>query len=806
MYLENSEIIATNQITTEEALNDYYIAVLSRQLSNLGRREVHNGRAHFGIFGDGKEIVQLALAKTFQKGDWRSGYYRDQTFMLALDLLQPEEFFSMIYGDIDEKANPSTVGRNFNNHFSTQNIDENGEIKNLLEQYNSASDISSTGGQMPRLLGLAQASKIIRQKPELKKYLNNNIGGNEVAFGTIGDASTSEGIFWETINAAGVMQVPMVATVYDDGYGISVPVKLQTTKASISKALDGFRKSGNTNGIEIYTGKGWDYPGLIEMFNKGVAKTRESHVPAVFHVQELTQPLGHSTSGSHERYKTKDRLNWENEFDGIKQLRKWLIENEIADSEMLDEIEKSAAKRAKEARENAWKHFVDGYKKEQDELKEIIKKIEKKVQLPTYRYEDFIKITQRTFPTRRHHISFAKGLSLRIHENENVVEERNGLKEWIKRFEAKSKDAYSTNLYRTGIDSTLNVKGVPVQYEDNSNDVNGSEIISKNFHYLFEKYPNLVTFGQDTGKMGDVNQGMKGMQKKYGIERVSDAGIREATIIGQGVGLALRGFRPIAEIQYLDYLIYAQSQLSDDISTLQYRTKGKQAAPLIVRTRGHQLQGIWHAGSPMQLLLGSLRGMYLCVPRNMTQAAGFYNTLLEGNDPAVVIEPLKGYNVKEKMPANIGEYKIPLGVPEILRQGTDITIVTYGWNSHHAIKAARLLAMSKGISAEVIDVQTLMPFDIHHIILESVKKTNKVIFVDEDVPGGATAYMMQKVIEEQNAFNYLDTAPRTLSAMEHRPAYGIDGEYFSKPNVEKLFRSVYEMMRETDIKQFPALY
>jgi len=803
MYTTKTKLISNNQISAKEALQDYFTVCLSRQLSILGRREVHNGRAHFGIFGDGKEVVQIAMAKAFRKGDWRSGYYRDQTFMLALGLLQPEEFFSMIYGDIDEKANPSTVGRNFNNHFSTQNINENGEIKDLLQQFNSASDISSTAGQMPRLIGLAQASKIIRQKPELKKFLNNNVSGNEVAFGTIGDASTSEGIFWETINAAGVMQVPLVATIYDDGYGISVPVELQTTKGSISKALKGFQKKGNSNGIEIYSCQGWNYPELVAMFKEGVEKTRKTHVPAVFHVQELTQPLGHSTSGSHERYKSVERLAWEKEYDGISQMQKWLLESEIADAEMLDEIEKSAAKRAKKARENAWKHFVDGYKEEQDELKEIIKKIEKKAQLSTYRYEDFIKITQRTFPTRRHHLSFAKGLSLRIHQNEEVVNERNLLKDWIKRFEAKSKDAYSTKLHRTGIDSTLNVKAVPVEYNDDSEDVNGSEIISRNFHYLFEKYPQLVTFGQDTGKMGDVNQGMKGMQEKFGIERVSDAGIREATIIGQGAGLALRGFRPIAEIQYLDYLIYAQSQLSDDISTLQYRTKGRQAAPLIVRTRGHQLQGIWHAGSPMQLILGSLRGIYLCVPRNMTQAAGFYNTLLEGNDPALIIEPLKGYNVKEKMPANIGEYKIPLGVPEILRQGTDVTIVTYGWNSHHAIKAARLLAMSKAISAEVIDVQTLMPFDIHHIILESVKKTNKVIFVDEDVPGGATAYMLQKVIEEQGAFNYLDTAPRTLSAMEHRPAYGIDGEYFSKPNVEKLFRNVYEMMRETDPKKYP---
>lgn len=805
MLLEKEKPATMHKISAQEALQDYYTISLSRQLSLLGRREVHNGRAHFGIFGDGKEVVQIAMAKVFQKGDWRSGYYRDQTFMLALGLLQPEEFFSMIYGEIDEPKNPSTVGRNFNNHFSTQNIDENGEIKNLLEAYNSASDISSTGGQMPRLLGLAQASKIVRQKPEMKKFLKNNVSGNEVAFGTIGDASTSEGVFWETINAAGVMQVPVVVTVYDDGYGISVPVELQTTKSSISKALQGFQKEKNSNGLEIYTCKGWDYPALVEMFETGVARTRETHVPAVFHIQELTQPQGHSTSGSHERYKTDERLAWEKEFDGNIRMRNWLLENGIADAEMLEEIERNAKERAKAARENAWSHFVGGYQKEQDELKRIIDKIENKITLQSYRMQDFVKITQKTFPTRRSYLSFAKGLSLRIHPNRKVENERAELKAWIKRFEMQTNDAYNTNLYRNGNDSTLKVKGIPVEYDENSTEVNGAEIISKNFDYLFEKHPTLITFGQDTGKLGDVNQGMKGMQEKYGVERVSDAGIREATIIGQGIGLALRGFRPIAEIQYLDYLIYAQSQLSDDLSTMQYRTKGKQAAPVIVRTRGHQLQGIWHAGSPMQMLLGSMRGMYLCVPRNMTQAAGFYNTLLEGNDPALVIEPLKGYNVKEKMPANIGKYKVALGVPEILREGSDVTVVTYGWNAHHAIKAARLLQSSKDISVEVIDVQTLLPFDINHTILESIKKTNKVIFMDEDVPGGATAFMMQKVLIEQKAFYYLDAAPRTLSAMEHRPAYGIDGEYFSKPNVEKLFRNVYEMMGEVDVKRFPEL-
>ncbi len=803
MYLEKSKIITNNQTPIEDLLKDYYIANLSRQLSILGRREVHNGRAHFGIFGDGKEMVQLALAKTFRKGDWRSGYYRDQTFMLALDLLKPEEFFAMIYGDTNEKENPSTVGRNFNNHFSTPNINEEGEIKDLLLEYNSASDVSSTGGQMPRLLGLAQASKIVREKPEMKKALNNNVNGNEVAFGTIGDASTTEGVFWETINAAGVMQVPLAVTVYDDGYGISVPIELQTTKSSISEALKGFQKEKGSNGIKIYKCKGWDYPNLIKTFNEGIDFCRNTHTPVVFHIEEVTQPQGHSTSGSHERYKTKERLKWEDDFDCLNQMRKWLLETEIADMDMLLEIEKSAKEKAKQARNKAWKNFTEGYKKEQNELLEILRKIDAKTDLQNERKFELVR--NRVFPTRRSHFSFAKRLNLEIHLNPDLQNERAELQNWIDRFKTRTIDFYNTNLHRTGSDSALKVKGHPVKYSANPEDVNGSQIVNRNFDVLFEKYPNLVTFGEDTGRLGDVNQGMKGMQKKYGKQRVSDTGIREATIIGQGIGLALRGFRPIAEIQYLDYLIYAHSQLSDDLATLQYRTKGKQAAPLIIRTRGHQLQGIWHAGSPMQMLLGSLRGIYLCVPRNLTQAAGFYNTLLEANDPAIVIEPLKGYNVKEKLPENHGEYKVPLGIPEIMREGTDVTVVTYAWNVHHALKAASLLQKFKDISIEVIDVQTLMPFDINHTILESVKKTNKVLFMDEDVPGGATAYMMQKVLQEQNAFDYLDTAPRTLSGMEHRPAYGIDGEYFSKPNVELLFKNVYEMMAETDMKKYPPL-
>ena len=806
MYLEKISLLNIKEDeATATALNDYYLVCLSRQLSLLGRREVHNGRAHFGIFGDGKELAQVAFAKTFRKGDWRSGYYRDQTFMLALDLLKPEEFFAMIYGDTDMDFNPSTGGRNFNNHFSTANINSDGQIQNLMEQFNSASDISPTAGQMPRLLGLAQASKLVRQNPELKKHLQNNVDGNEVAFGSIGDASTSEGMFFETINAAAVMQVPLAVAVYDDGFGISVPIELQTTKSSISKALKGFENDKENNGISIYTCQGWDYPKLIQTFAEGIERCRQTQNPALFHILEVTQPLGHSTSGSHEHYKSKKQLDWEKEFDCVAQFRKWLLESGKADQDTLLEIENRATKNALNARNKAWKHYTSSFSAELRSLTAIVNQINLKSAGISNYTDELESLTAKTFPTRRAFYSFAKRISFEIHGENNLTQERNELIKWSEKFGEQNRKFYNTNLYREGKDSALKVTDVSASYAENPPQVNGSQILNQNFDALFEKHPNLVTFGEDTGKLGDVNQGMKGMQAKYGISRVFDTGIRETTIIGQGIGLALRGFRPIAEIQYLDYLIYAQSTLSDDLASMQYRTLGKQAAPLIIRTRGHQLQGIWHAGSPIQLILGSLRGIYLCIPRNMTQAAGFYNTLLEANDPALVIEPLKGYNLKEPLPTNLGDFRVPLGIPEIIQEGTDITAVTYGWNVHHVLKAAHLLKEIKNISVEVIDVQTLLPFDVNHLILKSIKKTSKVIFIDEDVPGGGTAYMMQKVLQEQQAFNYLDTAPRTLSAMEHRPAYGIDGEYFTKPNVELIFEEIYQMMHEVNVKGYPVL-
>lgn len=805
MYLEKVSLVKTKKAAAVTILDDYYLVCLSRQLSLLGRKEVHNGRAHFGIFGDGKELAQVAFAKTFRKGDWRSGYYRDQTFMLALDLLKPEEFFAMMYGDTDPDFNPSTGGRNFNNHFSTTNINQDGQIQNLMEQFNSASDISPTAGQMPRLLGLAQASKMVRQNPELKQHLRNNVNGNEVAFGSIGDASTSEGMFFETINAAAVMQVPLAVAVYDDGFGISVPIELQTAKSSISKALKGFENDNGNNGISIYTCKGWDYPQLVQTFSEGVAHSRQTQNPALFHIQELTQPLGHSTSGSHEHYKSKDQLAWEKEFDCLVQFRKWLLETGKADRETLKEIESRAAQTALNARNKAWKNYVNSFSATTKSLALIVEQINLNSSGQFNYTDEFETLTAKIFPTRRALYSFAKRILFEIHELPLLTDERKILTEWTEEFGEQNRKSYNKNLYREGKDSALLVKNILPRYPESPIQVNGSQILNQNFDALFEKYPNLITFGEDTGKLGDVNQGMKGMQVKYGESRVFDTGIRETTIIGQGIGLALRGFRPIAEIQYLDYLIYAQPTLSDDLASLQYRTLGKQAAPLIIRTRGHQLQGIWHAGSPIQLILGSMRGIYLCVPRNMTQAAGFYNTLLAANDPALVIEPLKGYNLKEPLPSNMGDFRVPLGVPEIVHEGTDVTVVTYGWNVHHTIKAAHLLKEIKNISVEVIDVQTLMPFDINHLILESVKKTNKVIFIDEDVPGGGTAYMMQKVMQEQQVFNHLDTAPRTLSAMEHRPAYGIDGEYFSKPNVELIFENIYQMMHEVNVKGYPLL-
>ncbi len=805
MDLATTELLTSLNTDKETILNDYYLAFLSRQLSILGRKEVLSGRAHFGIFGDGKEVAQIAYAKNFRNGDWRSGYYRDQTFMMAAGLLNPEEFFAQIYGDTDIENNPATGGRNFNNHHATRNFSDGDGLDNLLDQKNSSADVSSTAGQMPRLLGLALASKLVRDNPELQEYTKNSITGNEVAFGTIGESSTSEGMFFETINAACVMQVPMAIAIWDNGYGISVPVELQTAKSSISKALKGFEANEHDPGCKIFSCPGHDYPALLQTFAEGINTCRENHIPVVFHITDLTQPLGHSSSGSHERYKDEERLTWERANDPIIKLRDWILNEQIADEETIVQIENKAIERAKKAKELAWQSFVVSFKDEKEELIQIIKGLGNETNmLPSKVDEDLKTVLSAEFPTRKKLLSFAKQTMVLLKGNTSNQKGGRDLVNWISKIEKKGQERYNTHLFYESNDSELSHKINPT-YPEDVKLVPAHEVLNANFEALFEKYPLLLTFGEDTGRLGDVNQGMKGLQEKYGVDRIFDTGIRETTIIGQGIGLALRGFRPIAEIQYLDYLIYALPTISDDLATLFYRTSGQQIAPLIIRTRGHQLQGMWHSGSPMSMMLGSFGGINICVPRNMTQAAGFYNLVLKGKNPAIVIEPLKGYYIKEMLPENHGEYTIPLGIPEIIEEGSDVTIVTYGWNVTIAHSAQRKLK-ALNISVELIDIQTLVPFDILHLISKSVQKTKKILFVDEDIPGGGTAYMLQKVMEEQKAFPFLEVPPKTLSAKAHRGAYGTDGEYFSKPNAETIVEAVYEIMKESDPVKYPGLY
>jgi pyruvate/2-oxoglutarate/acetoin dehydrogenase E1 component/TPP-dependent pyruvate/acetoin dehydrogenase alpha subunit len=783
----------------ESILADFRLANLSRNLSIIGRREVLTGKAKFGIFGDGKEIIQIALAKQFRNGDWRSGYYRDQTWMMAMGLYNSVEFFHQLYGNTDREINPGSGGRVFNNHFSVPNINSDGTWRDLTKQKNSSSDISPTAGQMPRLLGLAYASKLFRQNMELHQFTTLSIEGNEVAFGSIGDASTSEGHFWETINAAGVLQVPMAVSVYDDGYGISVPKKYQTTKGSISDILRGFEDEPGKPGILIFKGKGWDYPELIELYKEGIDICRRDHKPVVFHIEEVTQPLGHSTSGSHERYKSEERLKWEEEFDPIKKMREWIISEGIATAEELDSVSSEAEIEARESRKKGWEMFQNPIKIERDALVKIIndrscKCIEEIKESAVDDITDDLKMV--LSPIRKDNFMAARKILRNVcgtcAKADNLKEELQG---WLKRNYKVAEMSYDTNLYNEMATSVLNVKPVPPKYLEDSPEVPGRQILRDNYDKLFSKYPLLVTFGEDSGKIGGVNQSLEGLQKKFGELRITDTGIRETTILGQGIGLALRGIRPIAEIQYLDYLMYAIQILSDDLATTHYRTAGRMIAPLIISTRGHRLEGIWHSGSPMSMLINSVRGVYVCTPRDMTRAAGFYNILLEGNDPAIVIEPLNGYRLKEKMPDNLGEFKIELGIPETLSEGTDLTLVTYGSTVRIAQEAVNQLA-KHGISVELIDVQTLVPFDRNRTILNSLKKTGRILFLDEDVPGGTTAYMMQEVLEKHGGWNYLDSAPKTLTGKEHRPAYTTDGDYFSKPSAEDIFDAVYDMMKE----------
>ncbi|MGN6532065.1 MAG: alpha-ketoacid dehydrogenase subunit alpha/beta [Ginsengibacter sp.] len=772
----------------EEVLKDYKVVCESRETSLLSRKEVLTGKAKFGIFGDGKEVAQVAMAKFFMPGDFRAGYYRDQTFMFASGLATVEQFFAQLYADPDIRNDPFSAGRQMNSHFATKFVDENGNWLDLAHKKNVSSDIAPTSGQMPRALGLAFASKVFREVGALHEYNNLSDNGNEVCFCTIGDSSTSEGHFWEAMNAAGVLQIPLAVFVWDDGYGISVPKKYQTTKSSISKALSGLQKKEDTNGINIYKLKGWDYAGMCEILDGAIKHIRETHTPALFHVEELTQPQGHSTSGSHERYKSPSRLAWEKEWDGKKQMREWIIANSLADENELNDIEDNAKRFVKQSRQNAWDKYMNPIKQQVNVTVTLLQKVSSNKPEIEKLAKDLASLRE---PVRRD-VMKTLAQAINISSPADDVQE---VKDYYEKLIQENKELFDSDLYNEGPKSALKVAPVSIKYNYETEMVNGFEVLNKYFDELFAVNDKVIAFGEDLGHIGDVNQGFSGLQEKYGEERIFDTGIRELTIMGQGLGLALRGLRPIAEIQYLDYLLFGLEPLSDDVCTTHFRTKGQQSVPLIVRTRGHRLEGIWHSGSPMGMIINSLRGMYVCVPRNMTQAVGMYNTLLESNDPALMIECLNGYRLKERLPSNLIEYRVPLGVPEIVKEGTDITIVSYG-STLRIIEEATDVLDKLNISCEVIDVQTLLPFDLNHSILGSLKKTNRILFIDEDVPGGASAYMFNKVMEEQGGYRWLDVSPRTLTAKDHRPSYGSDGDYFSKPNTEDVIRVAKEMMAE----------
>jgi pyruvate/2-oxoglutarate/acetoin dehydrogenase E1 component/TPP-dependent pyruvate/acetoin dehydrogenase alpha subunit len=781
-------------------MQDYKIAVESRQASLLGRKEVLSGKAKFGIFGDGKEIPQIAMAKAFKKGDWRSGYYRDQTFAFATGIATIKSFFAQLYANPDLEADPASAGRQMNCHFATRSINEDGSWKDLTQMKNSSADIAPTGAQMARLVGLAYASKLYRQNPELAYLKNFSVDGNEVAFGTIGNASTSEGVFFEAINAAGVLQIPMAVSVWDDGYGISVPAKYQTTKEDISEILKGFQRNDTQNGYEIFKVRGWDYPALCETYQKAIDVCRESHVPVLIHVTEVTQPQGHSTSGSHERYKDAARLTWEKEYDCILQMRKWMIESAIATEEEISLIENEAKAFVRNAQKEAWNEFLNAIKEDKKTAISLINSINE-------RDPDIQRITARLASTPdalRKDLLTAARKALRLSIN-NDSAERQALLTWVNAHMEENAERYNSKLFTDGKDTPFAVKSAPVQYADDARMIDGRELLNACFDANFGRDQRLVAFGEDLGNIGDVNQGFAGLQAKYGDLRVTDTGIREMTIVGQGIGLAMRGLRPIAEIQYLDYLLFALNILSDDLATLSYRTKAGQKAPVIVRTRGHRLEGVWHSGSPMGMILGSLRGLHVCVPRNMTQAAGMYNTLFRADEPALVIECLNGYRLKEKMPDNVGEFTVPLGKAEVLRSGTDVTLVCYGSTLRIVEEAVEEL-QKLNISVEVIDPQTLLPFDTDGLCAQSLQKTNKLLVVDEDVPGGASAYILQQIMEVQKGYYYLDSQPRTLTAKAHRPPYGSDGDYFTKPSVDDVVEAVYQMMHEYNAAKYPSIY
>jgi 2-oxoisovalerate dehydrogenase E1 component len=801
--LSTLEISNELDISKEEILNDYRIASESRQASILARKEVFMGKAKFGIFGTGKELAQIAMAKYFQPGDSRSGYYRDQTFMMATGELTLQQYYAQLYAHTDIQADPHSGGRLMIGHYATRNLNDDGTWKDLTKIKCSSPDISPTGAQMPRLVGLAYASKLYRNNPDLHYLKEFSNHGNEVAFGTIGNAATAEGIFFEAVNAAGVLQIPMIVSIWDDGYGISVPQEYQTTKVDISKMFEGFRRNEHERGIEIFKARGWNYQELCATYKAAVKICREEHVPVLMHITELSQPLGHSTSGSHERYKSKERLQWEEEYDCNKKFREWILSAGISTEEELRIIENESFEKVKQARQEAWTSYVDSMKSDFDQALAMLQEASEQSQSAEELKNLKAGLAKTLNPVRSDAVRAIKK-ALRLIRREDI-QAKAAMRQWVSRTKAENEERYSSHLYSQSPDAALNITEIKPVYDDNSPMVDGREILQMNFESLMRKDPRIFAFGEDVGMIGDVNQGFAGLQDKFGTMRVIDTGIRETSIIGQGIGTAMRGLKPIAEIQYLDYLIFAIQTLSDDLASLHYRTKGGQKAPMIVRTRGHRLEGVWHSGSPMSMILGSLRGMYVLVPRNMTQAAGFYNAMVQSDDAALIIESLNGYRLKEKLPSNLAEYTVPLGIPEILREGTDITIVTYGSMCRIVMEAAEQL-QEAGISCEVIDVQTLLPFDIHHMIAGSVKKTNRILFADEDVPGGASAYMMQQVIDEQDAYQWLDSAPRALAAKAHRPAYATDGDYFSKPNTEDVFDIVYQMMNEADPERFPSLY
>ncbi len=782
----------------KEVLNDYKIATISRECSLLGRREVLTGKAKFGIFGDGKEVPQLAMAKAFQNGDFRSGYYRDQTFMMAIGALNIEQFFAGLYGHTDINFDPMSGGRQMGGHFATHSLHEDGTWKNLTQQKNSSADISPTAGQMPRLLGLAQASKIYRNVAGIDRS-SFSVDGNEIAWGTIGNASTSEGLFFETINAAGVLQVPMIISVWDDEYGISVHAKHQTTKENISEILSGFQREGEGNGYEIFKVNGWDYAELVATYQKAASIARTQHVPVLIHVTQLTQPQGHSTSGSHERYKNEERLAWEQEFDCVKQMREWMISFNIATDTELEALEEASKNEVLQGKKAAWEAFIGPVKNERDALVSLLDKTNGSNAVFVQKLAAELKTIKE--PIRKDILVCARK-ALRLVKGDPIQSE---LSQWITNYQTQIQPKFSSHLFSSSAESIASVHEVAANYDESAEEVDARMVLRDNFDALFAQHPEVLIFGEDAGTIGDVNQGLEGMQEKYGELRVSDVGIREATILGQGIGMAMRGLRPIAEIQYLDYLLYAIQIMSDDLATLQYRTNGRQKAPLIVRTRGHRLEGVWHSGSPMGMIINAVRGMHVLVPRNMTKAAGFYNSLLATDEPALVVECLNGYRLKEKMPTNLGEFKTPIGQVETIKSGSDITVVSYGSTLRLIEQAAKEL-QEIGIDCEIIDVQSLLPFDLSHDIVKSVQKTNRLLVIDEDVPGGASAYILQEIIENQNGYQYLDSKPETLTAKAHRPAYGTDGDYFSKPSIEDIYEKIYGIMSEAKPTEYPSLY